>query len=120
MTKKIVHKFTKIIPEDIEENTLYISMEYRCAVHKCFCGCKEKVVIPFSETDWKLLFYGNSVSIEPSIGNWSYPCQSHYWIIKNKVHWSRKWSQAEIRKNRKKDAWNKKRHHFFKKIKKIF
>ena len=115
--KSILHKFTKVIPEEIEENILYSSMEYRCAIHKCFCGCKEKIVIPFSPTDWKLIFYGNTVSIDPSIGNWSYPCQSHYWITKNKVHFASHWSFEKIQRKRKWDRWNKKKDNVFKKIK---
>jgi hypothetical protein len=41
------------------------------------------------------------VSLDPSIGNWSFPCRSHYWIRNNKVRWAENWSQARIDANLK-------------------
>ena len=32
----------------------------------------------------------------PSIGNWSFPCRSHYWIRNNTVQWAEEWSQEWI------------------------
>ena len=77
---KIDHKFMKTIPDDIETGTLYISIDYMTAIHKCCCGCENKVVTPFSPNDWKLTLDGKTVSLYPSIGNFNDPCQSHYWI----------------------------------------
>lgn len=105
--KTISHKFVEFIPDVLEENTLYITIEYSTAVHKCFCGCGNKVVTPFSPTDWKLIFDGETVSLYPSVGNWSMDCRSHYWINNNKVLWSEKWSKKKIRANREKDKFEK-------------
>ena len=33
------------------------------------------------------MFDGRTISLNPSIGNWSYPCRSHYWIKGNRVVW---------------------------------
>jgi hypothetical protein len=55
----------------------------RCGIarrFKCCCGCGHEVVTPFSPTDWKLTFDCVSVSLYPSIGNWSPPCRAHYFI----------------------------------------
>jgi len=41
--------------------------------------------------------------LSPSIGNWSQPCQSHYWIIENRIVWAKKWSPSRIEANRIKD-----------------
>ena len=30
----------------------------------------------------------DTVSLHPSIGNWSFPCRSHYWIRGNRVVWA--------------------------------
>lgn len=98
--KKISHKFVKFIPEEIEDGILYISIPYGTATHKCACGCGEIVVTPIKPTDWKLEWNGETVSLYPSIGNWSLSCQSHYWIIENEIVWARKWSQSEITFNR--------------------
>lgn len=84
---KLNHKFTKFIPENLEDNTLYISVEYSTAIHKCACGCGNKVVTPFSRDDWRLIFKGDVVSLRPSIGNWNFPCKSHYWITDSAIEW---------------------------------
>ncbi len=115
--KTLQHKFVELIPDKIEDGILYISMEYCTAIHKCICGCGNEVVTPISPTDWKLTFDGESVSLDPSIGNWNFECQSHYWIINNNVRLSRKWSKDEIDSGRKKDE-KKKKWFFFKKKKK--
>jgi hypothetical protein len=86
---------------------LYVSIKYTTAVHNCFCGCRNKVVTPFSPTDWEFLFDGETVSLRPSIGNWAYPCQSHYWITKDRVEWARKWSGEEIESARRQDRLRK-------------
>jgi len=61
------------------------------------CGCNNEVVTPLSPTDWQLTFDGESVSLNPSIGNWSFKCKSHYWIVKDTIKMARKWSDDEIR-----------------------
>lgn len=97
------HKFVEFIPEHIEEGILYISLEYCTAIHKCACGCGNEVVTPISPTDWKLSFNGKSVTLNPSIGNWSFECQSHYWIKNNKIEFASRWTQEKIERGREKD-----------------
>ncbi|GIL23951.1 MAG: hypothetical protein BroJett042_24640 [Bacteroidota bacterium] len=106
---KIKHKFVQFIPDDIERNTLYISIEFGTAVHKCMCGCGNEVVTPLSPTDWELIYNGETVSLYPSIGNWGLKCESHYWITRDKVKFVEKWSMKRITKNRNADKINKKR-----------
>jgi hypothetical protein len=108
---KITHKFVEFVPEFLEDRTLYISIEYATAVHKCICGCGNEVVTPLSPTDWELRFDGETVSLSPSIGNWNFPCQSHYWIIHNRIRHSRKWSIEKIRSNREDDADEKRKYY---------
>jgi hypothetical protein len=102
------HKFVDTIPVEIPNGKLFISIKYKTAVHKCVCGCNNEVVTPISPTDWKLTFDGASVSLSPSIGNWNFECRSHYWIVKNKVVHSAKWSDEKIEVGRKKDEKRKK------------
>jgi hypothetical protein len=33
-------------------------------------------------------FDGRSVSLTPSIGSWSLPCHSHYFLTRGKVRWA--------------------------------
>lgn len=94
---KLEHRFVEFIPKDIEDNVIYISIRFRTAIHKCACGCGIKTVTPLSPTDWKLSFNGKSVSLSPSIGNWNFPCQSHYWIIENDIEWAPKWDKEMIK-----------------------
>ena len=97
------HQFVEYIPDDLEDGTLYVSVPFATAIHKCCCGCDRQVVTPLSPTDWKLIFDGVSVSLDPSIGNWNFPCQSHYWIRRNAVSWAPRWTQKEIDLGRAKD-----------------
>ncbi|HUZ60314.1 MAG TPA: DUF6527 family protein [Hanamia sp.] len=103
----LVHKFVDKIPENIEEGVIYISIECETAIHKCCCGCGMEVVTPLSPTDWTLIFDGVSVSLDPSIGNWSFDCHSHYWIRKNEVIWSGSWNTRKINDKRKEELETK-------------
>jgi len=113
--KTISHKFVELIPDQIENGIIYISIKYCTAIHKCCCGCHEEVVTPLSPTDWQLIFDGKSISLYPSIGNWNFDCKSHYWITNNRVEWDRKWSGKEINAGRRKDYSNKRKYYTKKK-----
>lgn len=108
---KLKHKFVTTIPEVIEDGVLYISIKYSTAIHKCCCGCGSEVVTPLSPTGWQLIFNGETVSLSPSIGNWSLPCQSHYWITDNEVKWAPKWSKERIELVRYRDGKDTKKHY---------
>ncbi len=97
------HEFVEFIPDELEEGTIYVSIRFATASHLCVCGCGNKVVTPIRPTDWKLIFDGKTISLEPSIGNWSLACQSHYWIRNNRVRWAAKWSQKRIDRGRSRD-----------------
>ena len=90
------HEFVDFIPNEVADGVVYVSIPYATVAHKCCCGCGMEVVTPLSPTDWELIFDGESISLDPSIGNWSFDCKSHYWIRRNKVRWADRWSQEEI------------------------
>lgn len=100
---RLAHRFVEHIPEQMEPGELYISLRYTTAVHLCVCGCGHEIVTPLSPTDWKITFDGQSVSLYPSIGNWSLPCQSHYWIRYGRVHRARHMSPQQIAAGRTRD-----------------
>ncbi len=104
---KIRHEFTDFVPEEVKEGVLYISIPYATATHMCACGCREIVVTPIGPTDWTLTWDGYTVTIQPSIGNWSLPCKSHYVIKKNRIIWGKKWSELEIKRGRVADRMAK-------------
>ena len=95
--------FVEELPESLILGRLYISIEHRIAAHLCCCGCGQEVITPISPTDWKLTFDGISVSLHPSIGNWSFRCRSHYFVRNNKIVWSNTWTNEEISLGRQKD-----------------
>ena len=91
------HEFVEFIPDQLKDDTIYVSIPYATVAHKCCCGCGTEVVTPFSPTDWTLIFDGESISLDPSIGNWSFDCRSHYWISQDRVHWAERWSENRIK-----------------------
>jgi hypothetical protein len=103
----MTHQFVEFIPEQLEEGVVYVTIQYATAVHRCCCGCGSEVVTNFSPTDWKLIFDGETISLDPSIGNWSFPCQSHYFIRQNKVAWAGQWSAEQIATGRERDQARK-------------
>jgi len=118
--KEFKYKFVDIIPDKIDPGILYISTEYKTAMHMCPCGCGNEVVTPLSPHDWRLTFDGDSVSLYPSIGSWGLPCQSHYWITNNEVEWASKWSRNQIESGRKQDKRNKETYYGKEKQKSFF
>ena len=102
--KRIVPRFVEYVPDVLEDGVLYISVQYATASHKCACGCGQRVVTPIKPTDWSLTWNGEEVSLDPSVGNWSFSCRSHYWIRNNKIVWSRPFSDYEIGLVRDKDT----------------
>jgi hypothetical protein len=104
---KLSHRFVKNAPEQLEDGVVYVSVEYASVIHKCCCGCGREVVTPLSPTDWKLTFDGETISLNPSIGNWDFRCQSHYWIVRNEVRWAPKWTARQIREGREQDLARK-------------
>ena len=93
---KLKHEFVEFMPDELADDVIYVSVPYATVIHKCCCGCGNKVVTPLSPTDWTLLFNGETISLHPSIGNWNFKCKSHYWIQNNQVKWAKTWSEKKI------------------------
>lgn len=77
------------IPENdkLEEGKIYISEKYSVAVHLCLCGCKKLTVMTLKSVGgseyWNLIKSEKGISFTPSIGNYNFPCRSHYIITNN-------------------------------------
>ena len=82
---EILPVFVEFIPDELEENKLYISEEYKTAIHNCLCGCGRKTITPLTGGKfWDLVKENNgTISLIGSVGNYSFPCKSHYIITKN-------------------------------------
>jgi Family of unknown function (DUF6527) len=96
-------EYVEFISKALEDGVLYISTRFRTASHRCCCGCGTKIVTPLRDTEYRLIEQGGLVSLEPSIGNWNHPCQSHYWIKDNCVVWAGPMSKAQIQMGRAHD-----------------
>lgn len=99
--------FVEVIPERLEEGVLYICEQYRTVAHNCCCGCGQEVITPLSPADWSLRREGGSVTLHPSIGNWGFPCRSHYFIRRNQVVWAKSMSRLEVDRVRWRDQRDK-------------
>lgn len=103
----IKHVFVEFVPEELETATLHVSVEYATIVHACLCGCGNCIVTPLSPTDWRMTYDGETISLLPSVGNWSFACQSHYWIVRNRVRWAGRMSPEKIQAGRDRDRRSK-------------
>lgn len=105
--ERVVPEFVEFIPPTPQPGIIYVSEAYRTAVHLCCCGCGRRVVTPLGPTDWRVSTSGTAVSLHPSIGNWNFPCQSHYWIANGSVVWARQWTSKQIASGRRADQRRK-------------
>lgn len=103
MISQLQPRLVDTVPEHPEPGVLYVSIEYATTLHLCACGCGYEVVLGISPHDWKITWDGPTVTISPSVGNWSLPCKSHYLIRYNKIRWARRWSRDEIERGRAAD-----------------
>jgi hypothetical protein len=71
MIHTIKPQLVGLMPDKLEEGILYVSAQYGTAIHKCCCGCGEKVVI----------------SLKPLFSSVQMKCKSHYNIKANQVEW---------------------------------
>lgn len=93
---RLSHRFVVSVPDELEPGILYVSIKYDTTIHLCACGCRNQVVLPLHPTAWRLTYDGETVSMTPSVGNWSFPCRSHYWIDGGQVRWATAWSDDEV------------------------
>ena len=94
--ERIRVEFVEFIPGTPESGVLYVSRKYQTATHLCCCGCGNRVVTPLKPGGWRLITKRETVTLYPSIGSWSLPCKSHYWIRANRIEWAPQWSQSQI------------------------
>jgi hypothetical protein len=98
-------------PRPLAPGVLYVSNRFSCAAHACACGCGREVITPLSPVQWRLTRAPSGASLRPSIGNWNFPCRSHYWITCGRVEWAAAMSEAAVREGREVNA--RLRHAYF-------
>ena len=84
---RIKHRFVEYIPDELDQDVLYVSIPFTTAIHKCLCGCGNEVVTSISPNDWEITYNGQTISLNPSVGSRNLECRSHYWIHRNMVDW---------------------------------
>lgn len=103
----IHHRFVESVPENMEASILYVALDFSTMIHLCACGCGQEVVTQLSSKDWNFTYDGETISVSPSIGNWSSPCRSHYFIRRGEIKWAGDWSDEKIEKGRQNDLLRK-------------
>jgi hypothetical protein len=96
-------EFVEFVPKELEDGVLYVSIPYSTCVHRCACGCGSKITLPINPAKWRVLWDGERISLWPSVGNWSYPCRSHYWIEESLIEWAPAMSRESVEANRARD-----------------
>ena len=99
--------FVDEVPDELAAGVLYVSIEHASMIHLCACGCGSEVVLPLTPEDWRFTYDGEDVSVWPSVGSWSLPCRSHYFIRTGKVIWAGDWSEERILDGRNADLARK-------------
>jgi hypothetical protein len=102
--KSLEHVFVDSFPSKLEPGKVYVSMEYGSVAHSCCCGCGEEIVTPLTPTDWHIVYDGETITLHPSVGNWTLPCRSHYVIRKGEVIEAPAWSDQQIAAERRRDG----------------
>lgn len=104
--KRLDHVFVDHVPALPEPGTLYVSLTFRTTLHLCACGCGNETWVPIRPDRHHLVFDGESVTLQGSIGNWRFPCQSHYWIRSGNIVWV---DQHVVEPRRQRRRWWRKR-----------
>lgn len=120
MTNQFRHVFIDSVPDAPEPGVIYVSLAYATAVHLCACGCGLEVVTPLAPTDWQIAYDGETLSLvggddaasrAGSVGNWSFPCRSHYLIRRSRVQWRQAWTAEQVAAGRSRDRAAKQQRH---------
>lgn len=99
------------MPTEIAPGVLYVSEEFRIALHLCACGCGAKIKTPLGPTEWSIVETDQGPSVWPSIGNWQQACQSHYVISHGEVKWAGKWTPEQIAAGRRREEEQRQAHY---------
>lgn len=105
------HEMVDSIPDVLLPNTLYVTTDQDVAGHLCACGCGHEVITPLSPTDWSISFGRRGANLLPSIGNWAFPCRSHYFIRDGAVDWAPNMSDKAIEQGRRRDKVRKQKYY---------
>ena len=97
----ITLKHVTYLPAELSAGILYVSEEYGVAGHLCPCGCGTKVITPLGEAEWTFSERKGRPTLQPSVGNWQLPCQSHYVIKDGQIRCAGPWSREQIERGRR-------------------
>lgn len=103
-TVAVEPRFVDSAPGILEPGVMYVSIRHKTVLHLCACGCGHEVVTPLAPHRWRLVFDGETVSLEPSVSNGVLACRSHYFITRNIIDWRRPMTEAGIEWARSRDA----------------
>lgn len=111
MTARFTTEFVTSAPATLADGVLYVSIPYATLLHLCACGCGNEVALPLSPADYSLTYDGDTITLRPSVGNWSSPCRSHYLIRFSRVVWADDWDDRKIEAGRARDYQRRAAHY---------
>lgn len=85
---RLEHRFVDQVPDDLETGILYVSMPFRTTLHLCACGCGNQTWVRLRPERHHLIYDGETITLRGSIGNWRFPCRSHYWVREGRIVWA--------------------------------
>ncbi|MFZ6005795.1 MAG: DUF6527 family protein [Actinomycetota bacterium] len=85
---RVEHRFVDQVPDELVPGILYVSLPFRTTVHLCACGCDNQTWVRLRPQRHHLIYDGETVTLRGSIGNWRFPCRSHYWILNSRIVWA--------------------------------
>ena len=105
----LVPKFVELIPpnDELVPGVIYISAKYKTVVHRCPCGCGGLSEFVLDPARHVMIYDGETVTFDPSIGISYLDCRSHYWIRRNRVEWClpmRDWEIERARERERREA----------------
>lgn len=104
--------FVQNIPKVLEDKTFYICLKYNIVAHLCACGCQRVVYTPIDRKNgWTFTYDGYEITLSPSIGNYGFPCKSHYYVKQSRIIWMP--NKKEVEKN---SFWKRKIQFFIKRF----
>lgn len=103
---QLEHRFVEQVPDELEPGVLYVSLPFRTTVHLCACGCANATWVKLRPDGHHLIYDGETVTLKGSIGNWRFPCRSHYWVRRGRIVWADdeakpSWWQRQIKSVRR-------------------
>lgn len=87
------------VPDHIDKTIFIVGSTPKWVIFDCPCDRGHRLSVPLMKSvspHWRLTRHGKTISLWPSISVTDGPCDSHFWLRKNRVEWAR-WVDYDYR-----------------------